>query len=41
MLAKGFEEEKSERHKINEYKIKKSLSFGKLGFGKKRVRTIC
>jgi len=31
----------TERIRINEFRLKQSLSYGKLGFGKKKIRTIC
>ena len=40
LLAKNTEPEKSVNLAQN-YKLKQSLSFGKLGFGAKKVRTIC
>ena len=39
VLGKGFSRE--EINPLVANRLKKSLSFGKLGFGRKRVRTIC
>ncbi len=41
LIAKRFENEKAETNKYVEKRLKQSLSYGKLGFGRKRVRTIC
>lgn len=40
LLAKGIDPEPKVKPYVERI-LKKSLSYGKLGFGKKRVRTIC
>lgn len=40
LLAKGVDPEPKAKPYV-ERMLQKSLSYGKLGFGRKRVRTIC